>query len=388
MFHIADGKDIKAGKVTDVYFQRTLEVLKAKGIDKHVRGEVRARVLPEGWPWAVLAGIEEVAELAKGLAIDIESMPEGTVFQAEEPVMTISGMYTRFGIFETAFLGLVCQATGIATKAARCRISAGERGLYSFGARRMHPAIAPMIERSAFIGGCDGVAAVESAELIGEQPMGTMPHAFIIVIGDPAEAYKAFDEVVPQDIRRVALIDTFEDEKFGALTAANALKDRLFAVRLDTPGSRRGDFAKIIEEVRWELDLRGFDKVKIFASGGLNEYSIPEINRFVDSYGVGTTISNAPVVDFAFDIVEVEGEPFAKRGKMSGAKQVYRCGSCGDDYLVPAGQAEIECSCGGTGNPLLRLLIRGGETVGELPVPRVIREYVLQQIEEMGLEID
>jgi hypothetical protein len=33
MFHIADPKDVKDGKMTDVYFVRTMEVLKAKKID-------------------------------------------------------------------------------------------------------------------------------------------------------------------------------------------------------------------------------------------------------------------------------------------------------------------------------------------------------------------
>ena len=32
MFHIADPKDIKAGKLMEVYFVRTMEILKAKKI--------------------------------------------------------------------------------------------------------------------------------------------------------------------------------------------------------------------------------------------------------------------------------------------------------------------------------------------------------------------
>lgn len=147
MFHIASEQDIKNGRVTDVYFDRALTVIKEKGVDKRVLGEVRASKLPEDWKWAVLAGIEEVSELLQGHDIDVETMPEGTVFQAEETVMTVSGMYTEFGVFETAFLGLLCQASGVATKAARCKLAAGERGVYSFGARRMHPALAPMIEQ-------------------------------------------------------------------------------------------------------------------------------------------------------------------------------------------------------------------------------------------------
>jgi nicotinate phosphoribosyltransferase len=60
----------------------------------------------------------------------------------------------------------------------------------------MHPAIAPMVERSAFIGGCDGVAVVKSAEFIGEEPVGTMPHALMLVMGDTVEATRAFHEII------------------------------------------------------------------------------------------------------------------------------------------------------------------------------------------------
>ncbi|MHB8842621.1 MAG: nicotinate phosphoribosyltransferase, partial [Candidatus Aquicultor sp.] len=214
----------------------------------------------------------------------------------------VSGIYTDFAVYETSMLGLVCQASGIATRAARCKQVAGERQVVSFGARRMHPAISPMIERNAFIGGCDGVAVAKSAELIGEQPVGTMPHALIIVFEDEIAAYKAFDEIIDPGVRRVALIDTFDDEKFGALKAAYALGDHLYAVRLDTPSSRRGNFLKILQEVRWELDLRGFDFVKLFCSGGLDEKKIAVLNEYADAYGVGTYISSAPVVDFSFDI--------------------------------------------------------------------------------------
>ncbi|NLA39600.1 MAG: nicotinate phosphoribosyltransferase, partial [Methanomicrobiales archaeon] len=42
-----------------------------------------------------------------------------------------------------------------------------------------------------------------------------------------------------------------------------------------------------------------------------------------DGFGVGGAIANAPVIDFSLDIVEIDGRPYAKRGKRSGVKQVY-----------------------------------------------------------------
>ena len=383
MPQIASLDDIRAGRVTDVYFVRTMEILKSRGIDKRVRAEIIAKTLPGDWRWAVLGGLEECSELLTSLAISVRSMPEGTVFRPFEPVLEIEGLYSHFCVYETAILGFLCQASGIATKAARCRKLAPDHTIISFGARRMHPSLAPMIERNAFIGGCDGVSVVASAQLLGESPVGTMPHALILVIGSTVEATKAFDEVIPPDVPRISLIDTFNDEKFEALNVAEALGERLYGVRLDTPASRRGNFKRILEEVRWELDLRGHSHVKLLVSGGIDEQQILELRDIVSGYGVGTAISNAPVVDFSLDIVEVEGEPLAKRGKWSGAKSVWRCEACFGDVILPLGQVAPDCPCGGKRFELIEQFTLNGKLVKPLPDVHDIRRRVLQQIERM-----
>lgn len=391
MFHIADPKSILRGEITDVYFERTVKILKEKGIDKEVKAEIFAKKLPDNWEWAVLAGVEEVAHLMEGKNVSIRAMEEGTVFKSFQPIMEIEGNYTDFSVFETPILGLLCQASGVATKAGRCKKTAEERPVVSFGARRMHPAIIPMIERAAYIGGCDGVAVMASAELLEIDPTGTMPHALILLLGDTVDAIKAFDEVMDKKIKRVALIDTFNDEKFEALRVAKAMGEKLFAVRLDTPASRRGDFYRIFEEVRWELDINGFKSVKLFASGGLDEDKIKELNPVVDAYGVGTAISNAPVVDLSMDIMEIEGKPFAKRGKWSGSKQVLRCKKCHADKVVPqkpeysaheSGKKvkSLKCICGGQLKGLLTPLIQKGKIMRPLLVPKEIRQRVLKQL--------
>lgn len=381
MFHCTTYDAIKAGQVTDVYFARTLEILKAEGLDRRVKAEFIAKSLPREWRWTVLAGLEEVASLLNGVDVDVRAMAEGTIFRPWEPVLEIEGMYTDFCIYETAILGLICQASGVATMAARCRLAAGERILISFGARRMHPILAPFIERNAFIGGCDGVSVGAGAELIGQPATGTMPHALILLYGDTVEATKAFHRVVAPEVKRISLIDTFQDEKFEALRVASALGDDLYAVRLDTPSSRRGNFKQLVEEVRWELDLRGFRHVKIFVSGGIGERQIRELNPVVDGYGVGTAISDAPVVDYSMDIMEIEGIPVAKRGKSSGAKQVYQCHLCHQDRLTPQDEEISLCGCGGKMEPLLNPWMKCGTLINSLPAPAGIRQRVLDQLE-------
>ncbi len=386
MFHTAEPKDILEGRITDVYFDRTVKILKAKKVNKRVKAEFIAKNLPEDWPWAVLAGIEEAAYLMKNLPVKVRSMKEGTVFYPYEPVVEIEGMYQDFCVYETALLGLICQASGVATKAARFKKLAGDRPVISFGARRMHPILAPMIERNAFIGGCDGVSVLKSAEIIGEDPMGTMPHALIICFGSTIEAVRAYDEVLGPEVKRVALIDTFLDEKFECLNVAEALRERLYAVRFDTPASRRGNFFRILQEARWELDMRGFSHVKFYVSGGIKEHEITSLNPVADGYGIGTSISNAPVVDFAMDIVEVEGKPFSKRGKWSGSKRVIRCSGCGARKIEPQSSAPQTCACGKTFEDILVPLLDDGRQIMESDPPTAIRKRVMEEVKRLALE--
>lgn len=386
--HYATQEEIKAGRTTDVYFLRTVEILKAEGRNPHVRAEFVAKSLPGGMSWAVLAGLDEVVGLLDGIPVDVRAMPEGSIFYPYEPVMEISGPYLSFAVLETAILGLICQSSGVATKAARIRRLAGDKTVVSFGARRIHPAVSLAVERAAYIGGCDGVSVVEAAELLGQDPTGTTPHALILIMGDTVDAMLAYDRILPPEIPRIALIDTFQDEKFEAIRVAEALGDRLWGVRLDTPGSRRGNFLRILEEVRWELDLRGFQHVKLIVSGGLDEDEVVRLRHIVDAFGVGTSISGAKTIDFSMDIVEIEGEPIAKRGKMSGAKEVWRCLATGAGRVTRLGDpppADL-CPDGVQPERALKPLLREGTLVAPLPTPSEIRDHVINQLKTWPLE--
>jgi nicotinate phosphoribosyltransferase len=385
MFHTANPDDILNGKITDVYFERTLRILKAKNVNPVVKAEFIAKSLPENYNWAIFAGLEEALYLLKNLPVKVRAMKEGTIFYPYEPVMEIEGRYQDFCVYETAILGLICQASGVATKAARFKKLAGERPVISFGARRMHPMLAPMIERNAYVGGCDGVAVVKSGEIIGEDPMGTMPHALIICMGSTVDAIKAYDEVLEPKFKRVALIDTFLDEKFECLNVAEAMGERLFAVRFDTPGSRRGNFYRILEECRWELDLRGYKDIKFYVSGGIKEEDIPVLNPVVDGYGIGTSISNAPVIDYAMDIMEVEGKPIAKRGKWSGSKRVLRCERCNKGKIVPYIDGVYNCDCNGVFSDILVPVLDNGKYLIPMSSHKEIRNFVLKQLSSLSL---
>jgi nicotinate phosphoribosyltransferase len=387
-FFVATTEEIKKGLTTDIYFERTVQILNQKSIAKSVVAEVTCGSIPNRWPWGILTGTEDVAYLFEGIPVTVYSLKEGTFFRAKDekgvrtPVIVIEGDYTQFCVYETPLLGFICQASGIATAAARVKKAAGDKTVLSFGARRMHPAITPMISRACYIGGFDGVSAVLSANMLNICATGTMPHALVIVYQDHNKAWQAFDEVVDKSVKRVALCDTYLDEKLESLMAAAAVK-RLDGVRLDTPGSRRGNFKEIIQEVRWELDVRGYNTVRIFVSGGLTEESVQDLNPFVDGFGVGTYVSNGRTIDFSLDIVEMEGQLVAKRGKFSGKKQVYRCLECFRDVIVPW-DSDVPV-CHGEMEPLLHVLVENGKVVQKARSASKIREYVLEQVKNLDL---
>jgi len=383
-FYLASDESILRGEVTDVYFLRAREVLSRIGAsEKVVTADVHSYGFPEGYGWAVLAGVEEVAKLLDGKKVDVYSMNEGELFRVYEPVMEIRGPYIDFGIYESAILGILRHGTSVATKAARIKMHALDKSVIFFGIRCVHPAITPFIDRAAFIGGCDGVSGVLGASMIGEKPIGTMPHALIIVAGDQRTAWRAFDQVMPSDVPRIALCDTFLDEREESLLAAETLGDRLQGVRLDTPGSRRGNMRQIAQEVRWLLNLKGHRQVKIMISGGIDEEEIKELHDVADGFGVGTSIAFPKSIDLALDIVEVGDKPISKRGKLPGSKQVYRCQKM-HDVVTPRNKVLERCPrCGGAVTPLISQIIRQGELVADIPSPREIRSRVLESLEKI-----
>jgi nicotinate phosphoribosyltransferase len=124
--------------------------------------------------------------------------------------------------------------------------------------------------------------------------------------------------------------------------------------------------------------------VKIVVSGGIDEKEILELRNLVDAFGVGTSIANPPNIDISADIVEIhennEWRPITKRGKLPGAKQVYRRRPGLNDIVTlldKPGEIQEEYQ------PLLRKYMENGELLVNLPSLSEIREYVLEQLREL-----
>ena len=316
--------EILSGDNADVYFERAARILAAEGLDPVVTMEVFCRAE------AVLCGAAEaLAYLRAALGPErrhtpeplVESLADGDLIGRKEVVMRITARYSAFGLYETAILGIFSQSTGWATAARRIVEAAAPLPVVGFGARHVHPSIADQMDYASVIGGCIGASTPAGARLAGLAPTGTMPHALVLIFGDTVRAAEAFDRHIEPDVPRIVLVDTFKDEAEESLRVAEALGDRLYGVRLDTPSERGRVTADLVKEVRARLDLAGHQHVKILVSGGIDVERITyfkDAGAPVDSFAVGGAISDASPIDFTGDLKEIDGRPIAKRGRIPG----------------------------------------------------------------------
>ncbi len=313
-FFSANHEEIAAGATTDIYFVKTLEILRNLGLEKTpVVAEIFARKS------GVFAGLPEVINLLKDTNVKIEALPEGAAFQTKDVVMRLSGCYDQFGLFETTMLGMLASSSGWATAARQIMEAAADCPVTIFGARHVHPAVAPVMERSAMVGGVGAASCILGAKVAGKEPSGTTPHAFFLIVGDTVEAAKAYHRVMPLNTLRLILVDTFKDEVEESLRVAKALGKELQGVRLDTPSERGGVGPELVRELRARLDLAGYANVKIFVSGGLTPERIAILRQAgASAFGVGSYISGASAIDMTMDLKEVNGKPIAKRGRIPG----------------------------------------------------------------------
>ena len=305
------------GDTADVYFRRTDKILAAEGLDPLVDMEIFSR---EG---GLLCGVAEVCQLLRqaGFNGELWSLAEGDELRPKETAMRIVGRYRSFGTYETAVLGILASGSAWASAARRCVEAAGGIPVISFGARHVHPKVADVMDYAAIIGGCATGSTPAGAALKGLAASGTMPHALILIMGDTVQAAQAFERHIEPDVSRIVLIDTFRDEVEESLRVAEALGQRLWGVRVDTPSERGGVTPELVIELRQKLDLAGHGHVRIFVSSGLDPDKIRHFldhQAPIDGFGVGSYISGARPIDFTGDLREIDGRPVAKRGRLPG----------------------------------------------------------------------
>jgi nicotinate phosphoribosyltransferase len=364
------------------------------GMEQEAVFEFFVRKIPRQRGFLLAAGLEQVLDYLAGLrfteeelhwlestgrfkpqaitrlaalrfAGDVDAMPEGTVFFANEPVLRVTASLPEAQLVESRVINLLNFQSTIATKAARCRLAAGERSLVDFGMRRSHGAEAALLAaRACYLAGFDATATVEAGRRFGIPITGTMAHSFIQAHDNEAGAFLDFARVHPRGL--TLLIDTYDTVRAAHSVVELARQGlRVDSVRLDS-----GDLAALSREVRAVLDEGGCTKTRIVCSGNLDELEIERLlaaGAPIDSFGVGTRLdvsADAPYLDCVYKLQEYAGRPRRKRsaGKVTwpGRKQVFRVTDGGGRIQADTIGLEHESLAG---EPLLQPVMRAGRIV-------------------------
>ncbi|NMG01582.1 nicotinate phosphoribosyltransferase [Azoarcus taiwanensis] len=380
--------------------------------------EFFVRKLPEGRNFLIAAGLEQVLDFLEGLRFapeeldwlsgtgrfspafiewlaklrftgEVDAMPEGTVFFPDEPILRVVAPLPLAQLVESRIINLLQFQTLVASKAVRSVLAAEGRLLVDFGMRRSHGAEAGLLSaRASYLAGFAGSATVLAGMRWGVPLYGTMAHSFIQAHDNEVVAFEHFARSQPQ--ANTMLIDTYDTE--AAAEKLVGLAHRLAkegieiqAVRLDS-----GDLGEHARKVRAILDAGGLQRMRIFASGNLDEYRLRELvaaGAPIDGFGVGTrmnTSADHPYFDCAYKLQEYAGEARRKRseGKATwpGRKQVWRHY---DDVGRIVGDTLTTLDDDGIGTALLEPVMRDGRRLAPSPALDAVRERVAAQLDTL-----
>jgi nicotinate phosphoribosyltransferase len=261
--------------------------------------------------------------------------------------------------------------------------------LVDFGLRRAHGAEAGLLAaRASYIAGFAGTATIAAEKVFGIPTFGTMAHSFIEANDDEMVAFERFARARPDNL--TLLLDTYDTEV--AARKVVALAPRLGSAGIRIAGVRidSGDLIALSRAVRRILDEGGLGEVGIFASGGLDEYTILSIiaaDAPISGFGVGTSLttsSDAPALDCAYKLQEYAGLPRRKRspGKATwpGRKQVWR--QYGANGRV-AGDIVSTANDDQPGEPLVAEVMSAGRRLGRKPTLAAMRAHAQRNLEQL-----
>ncbi len=316
---------------------------------------------------------------------DLWALPEGTPFFPHEPVLQVRAPVMEAQLLETYLIASISYQTTVATKASLlCRAARG-RPVIDFGSRRAQgPQAGLLAARASFIGGCAGTSNVLAGYQLGLPLYGTMAHSFVQFFDDETRAFEVFQRTFPR--HTILLVDTYDTLR--GIGNALSLDAAVQGLRLDS-----GDLGRMARAARALLDQNGRSETRILVSGDLDPERVRALAKGeapIDGYGVGTnlvTCPEAPTCDLVYKLVErIHQGRILPRMKISGdkasfplRKELYRLregGRLGGDLLAAEGEAAPDGH-----SSLLVQYVEAGETRGDLPDIRQIRDYARTQLD-------
>jgi nicotinate phosphoribosyltransferase len=380
---------------TDLYELTMAQSYQVERMDQLAVFELAFREMPRNRNYIVAAGFQDVIDFLTGFHFSAEDLsylrgsgdfseaflkglerlrftgnvyavPEGTLVFPNEPLLQVIAPITEAQLMETFVLNQIHFQSIVVTKAARVVATAQGRSVVDFGSRRSHGTDAALkVARATYLAGGDGTSNVLAGKIYGIPLFGTMAHSYIQAHDEESASFDSFARLYPGTTLLVDTYDTLAGVR-KVIELSQKLGDRfqVRAVRLDS-----GDLGRLAVDTRKMLDEAGLQRVKIFASSGLDEYKIQELMNCgapIDAFGVGTklaVIADAPDLDMAYKLVEYGGKGrlklSAKKLLYPGRKQVFRQIENGQMVRDVIGRFDEPLA----GEPLLKPLLLCGQPV-------------------------
>lgn len=396
---------------TDLYELKMLAAYQQEGMDEEAVFTLFVRRLPPQRNYLLACGLGTVLEYLEHLQFEdedlaylhstklfsarfldslrtlrfqgeVRAVPEGTPLFANEPILEVRAPIAQAQLIETFVMNQIHLQTVLASKAARVVTAAQGRPVVDFGARRMHGTDAALKAARAFhIAGVASTSNVLAGRAYGLPIAGTMAHSYVQAHDDESDALRKFASMFPGTTLLVDTYDTIECVR-RVIALARELGDEfdVAAVRLDS-----GDLAALARETRSLLDTAGLQHVKIFASGGLDEYSIGALMETapIDAFGVGTNMgisADKPDLDIVYKLAEYRGKGRLKlaadKPVLPGRKQVFRQEQDGFFVRDIIGRAEEDMSA----RPLMDTFMANGRLIKTLPALDTIRAHARDEL--------
>ncbi|MFH2044426.1 MAG: nicotinate phosphoribosyltransferase [Pseudomonadota bacterium] len=322
---------------------------------------------------------------------DVYAMQEGTPVFANEPMIEIVAPISQAQIVETFIMNQIHLQTLLASKAYRVVNAAKGRTVVDFGTRRIHGIDAALkAARAFYISGVAATSNVLAGKKYGIPVAGTMAHSYIQAHEDEAGAFQAFVKHYPDTVLLVDTYDTIAGtQKVIDLAKMLGKNFKVRALRLDS-----GNLHKLSCDVRQMLNNAALNNVEIFASGGLDEYSIAKLvssKAPIDGFGVGTSMgvsSDVPDLDIVYKLCLYAGKGRLKlsTGKpvLPGRKQVFRISEGKEDIRDVITRADENFE----GRPLLIPVMKKGRRLPETTFDlNCIRNYTKKQVARLPAKI-
>lgn len=385
-----DVERMRQGWYSDAYFSNTVTILNTLANETYsFQGEgdindvdlsqvhngdivVEMQFFTRRRPFSLVAGVDEALAILQTCTgyfadgsfvntyeqLEVEAVQDGTFAHYAgdplnvEPVLKVRGRYRDFAQLETPILGVLTEATRVATNVYNVLVAARGKDVLFFPARFAHYKLQALhgyayslaVQAYNAEHGTNSrvfVSTNDQAGWWGGRGGGTVAHASIACfLGDTAETMMQFSRIMPVSIPRIALVDFHNDcvldtlkvmsrmfEKYWEFSrigdAEEAKRYQLYAVRPDTSGNMRDRSvpplgrkdldcgvnprlvwimreaidnawkAWSISEEAEEVARQWCEQVKIVATGGFTAARISEFEDLdvpVDIYGVGSSL--------------------------------------------------------------------------------------------------